>query len=66
MATTEELIQQLEEITANGLESVSIGDRNLRYRSIEDLQTILNQLKRKDSGSSSTIQVAYAKTGNGL
>lgn len=66
MPTTTELITQIEEILSNGLESVSIGDRNLRYRKLEDLQAILNSLKKKESGSTSPFQFLYAKSSNGL
>lgn len=63
MPTTTELITQIEELISNGLESVTIGDRNLRYRKIEDLQAILSQLKRKETGTN--WNVSYIKQGTG-
>lgn len=63
MATTTELITEIETILSNGLESVQIGDRNLRYRSIEDLAVILQQLKRKASGSTGWNTI-YMKQGS--
>lgn len=66
MATTEELILQIEGILSNGLESVVIGDRNLRYRSLQDLQTILNQLKRKTASNKQPFGISYVIPSNGL
>ncbi len=62
MPTTAELITQIETILANGTESVSIADRRLQYRSVNDLQQILNSLKRKESGSTGW-KVTYLKQG---
>lgn len=64
--TTADLITQLEELIANGLEDVTIGDKRLKYRSISDLQAILSQLKRKETGTTSPFQFVYAKSSNGL
>lgn len=64
--TLEEQITDLESILSNGLESVAIGDRNLRYRSIDDLQTILNQLKRKTATNKQPFGISYVIPSNGL
>lgn len=61
--TLEEQITDLENLFANGLESVQIGDRNLRYRSIEDLAVILQKLRRKSSGSNGW-NITYMKQGS--
>lgn len=63
MATIEDQISALEEILSNGLESVQIGDRNLRYRKIEDLAVILQKLRRKSSGSNGW-NITYMKQGS--
>lgn len=59
----EEQITALEEILSNGLESVQIGDRNLRYRKIEDLAVILQKLRRKQSNSNGW-NITYMKQGS--
>lgn len=63
--TTENLIAQLEEILASGVESTAIGDRSIRYRKHSEIQEIISRLKNKAS-SSQPFQAIYAKSSSGL
>lgn len=67
MATQQELIQQIESILYSGTESVAHNNRQLRYRSVDDLLKLLQRLQSANQTTQRQAFTAlYAQTGTGL
>ena len=65
MATIQEQITALEEVLAIGADSVSMGDQSIHYRSHDEIQKILSNLKRQlavQSGSASRSPFKVVQT----
>ena len=57
-----EQIAALETALATGSKSVTVGDKNIVYRDLEEMVKILNLLKSKtDPSSFSITQINYTK-----
>ena len=61
--TLEEQISDLENILSSGTKQISIGDKTISYVSTDELYKIINQLKRKASGSNGW-NITYMKQGS--
>jgi repressor of nif and glnA expression len=67
VATVQEQITSLKEALATGTETVTIGDRSIKYRSVDEIRQILAKLEAESVGSSSdyvpfgVLQVNYSR-----
>jgi hypothetical protein len=64
--TVQEQIQQLESALAQGISSVQVGDRVIRYRDLAEVQQILSSLKQSQNNSQGQIRVLYPSYSKGL
>jgi hypothetical protein len=64
--TTAEQIQQLEDALAQGISSVQVGDRVIRYRDLNEINQILSSLKQSLNNSQGQLKVIYPSYSSGL
>jgi len=67
MAYTAEQLQALKEALANGVTSVRFGDREVTYRSVEEIQTIIATVETElAKATTGTVRQVRIYTGKGL
>lgn len=66
MAWTEEQIEELEKLIAEGVSSAAFADRRVNYRSLEDLLAIRATIKGQMAGGSSRQSYTRVQFNSGL
>lgn len=64
--TTQEQISSLEASIAQGISSVQVGDRTIRYRDLNEMNQILSSLKQSLNNTNGQIKVGYVNYSKGL
>ncbi len=62
MALTQKDIDSLEKAIATGAEQVRIGDRDVRYRNLNDMERTLARAKREVQSRTRTRQIRVTST----